>query len=289
MFNSILMDPDVNPENFPYLNSLIQSDTWKCVTKNHFPKTNILRKNKIEELALVQLLYLASIKKDSDKSVFSKKHFLVLKKSDEEAIGAVRWLNFGFCGAVFGVVASAYLALIPTNNFTPPNCTTTESTGSSPGTPTILISTGIALIAVAVTYVAWKATGWMPDSSSNAYNDKQDLFRPLSDIFNELSNRLVKLYFTTAGNEEAYKIATYIDLDKIQEQFALRIPNPETIESIIGRFKEAVLFVRSQGQISPTRSDLLSYIELLEQILPKPLEAIVLRQRVENEEVVIDL
>lgn len=66
------------------------------------------------------------------------------------------------------------------------------------------------------------------------------------------------------GHEEACKIAKYIDLDKIQQQFLSRISNLEVTESIIGRFKEAVLFVRTEGQIYPVRSDLVTYIEQLE-------------------------
>lgn len=273
MIINMPLDSNVNPDNFPYVNHLFGQQSlkvWKCVNKSTFLKTNILRKQKIDELALGQLLYLASLIDHSDKSVFSKKHNLVLLTSDVEAVSAARWLNYGFFGAALGVLGSAYLALVPTSNSGSAgvNCScitsAVETVSSSPTVPAILISTGVGLIALAVTYVAWNATGWKPDSSSNAYNNKQDLFRPLADNFNELSNRLLRLYFIQRGHEEACKLAKYIDLDKIEQQFLSRISNHETVESIIGRFKEAVLFVRSQGQIYPMRSDLITYIEQLE-------------------------
>lgn len=276
MSNSYPLDPFVNPNTFPCINQLFgmrSENAWQCVNKNHFPRSNQYRSVKVNDLAMVRLLYLATLSEASGKNVFSKRHLSVLQKCDDEALSVQRWLRYGFLSVAIVVLAAPYLAFVPTSNPLVSSvnssannsclCPPQAAASSAPTAYAILIVTAIGLIAVVTTYVSWNSTGWKPDSSSNAYNAKQDTLRVITKIFDDMAKRLIRLHYSPA-KEEAEKIVQHTDLDMIHNQFLEHITNIEMIDTVLGDFKEAVLFVRSGREAMPESSDLVRFIEQFE-------------------------
>ncbi len=246
----LVVDYSIKREDFPYSNSLINGQVdkaWKSINKNFFPKSNLERNTKVHELALIRLLYLASVKSNPNKFVFIQRHFNVLQISDSKANQAL-WL-LRICCVVNTILflGIPFLVLIPTSIPAPIEW--------SAGTAAGVAATG----AIANSLSFW-ATGWAPDDSSNAKNAKQDALFETQNIFEDLAFRLIRLYFSP-GKSEAIKIANSIDIEDLSRRFDQLIHSPSRTDDIIERLREAVLFITSEEKTFPDNSNFHTFIE----------------------------
>jgi hypothetical protein len=228
-------------DSFPYANRLFGEDVdvaWGCVNADAFPDWE----KKIQDLALAQLLYLASCADHPEKSYFTSKHVTILTKADKWDKTANRSLWIGLALCAVAVLAGTYLALVPTGNGTP---------GSSPTPAFIGETTGVALIGLAGMGISFFATGFSPHYASTADNDRQNTLNKIEGIFKELTVRIIELYFSE-GKNEAIIIAKQIQkLEAIDSVFNQYFADPERTEMIIGQFKQIIHFVSTDGVVLP--------------------------------------
>lgn len=244
--NAVSFCRDIKRNNFPISDELFDVDSekaWACVKGEYFPEKHWKREDQITNLALVQLLYLASISNSPQKSPFTENEISILQKSNFWEIAtkvSILVFAYGCNTLLFGIVP--FLGLIP-------NVTNHSSTQQSYFSPLQLALIYATFGIIANVFSTW-STGTAPNESSNAFNAKQDALSGMEKTYADLAKRLILFYFNNS-KKEAEKIASNINVDDLKNLISSKIQDKARGKRILERLRDAVDFINSQGTHFP--------------------------------------
>lgn len=260
--HDVIQINEIIKDNFPYVNKLFGKDSekaWEVIENNSFPEKKI--NVTVHNFALIQLLYLASMKPKIKESIFTEKELKVINKS--EFWGAMTTWSLRVCFVVNEIlcIGIGFSTLFPLN--TSGGNTNTTSTSNKTGTSIILtpgeqgvLATSISIIAITTALSFW-STGFSPNFLSISSNSTQDLLSSVTDTFNNLAGRLLHLHFSK-GKDEALLIANHMDIKQIKKIFFDHTQNKEKARQVIVRMRQTVNYIKT-GEL-PENIELLNII-----------------------------
>jgi hypothetical protein len=251
---------NVTKENFSYVNKLLGNNAWEeCRELLFFPKDEISAK--INDVCLAQLLYLASFTENTDKCPFTENQKQTLK--DGHYWSATTTWSLRVCLLIITGIITA-VALVPIYPIASDNSnSTSNSTETSGLTPSQNGLMAYAIIAGVISNMfSFWATGFSPNYLSIASNSSQDVLVGIHIDYTNISARLIRLYCSENGKDEAKKIAENLSSKYLFKKCFHYTQNEERTGQIMSDLRQAVRYIISDEQILPESYALMNTIDI---------------------------
>ncbi|MEX2437911.1 MAG: hypothetical protein WD449_01515 [Candidatus Babeliales bacterium] len=207
----------------------VAAATHECTTAEiNFLPDEDSENGRSKDIVLERLQYLTTLKADAAaKSPFTQEQYSILHNSDRLGARTKKGLIWGN-GLAIALWSSA--AILPILN----------------GPSIALLTTAIGLGMVGNTLSLW-TTGWAPDQSSNAYNERQDMLYEFSYIYQNLGRTLLARYLgKETQSKEAQRIAEALNAPYIMTLIAQKINNTRRAEMIMRTIIQAINYIKNQ-------------------------------------------